>query len=80
MHPVGSSAFFDWVLWSTNFLRKARDGSKTSFLPVPLFQFPPFGRTELDFLSCYYYGLQRTALKLALRRWKGKGIAVGILV
>lgn len=80
VHPVGSSAFFDWVPWSMNFLRKARDGSKTSFLLVPLFQFPPFGRTEFDFLSHCYYGLQRTALKLALRRWKGRGVAVGGLV
>lgn len=80
MHPVGSSAFLDWVPWSMSFLRKARDGSKTSFLPVPLFQFPPFGRTEFDFLSHYYYGLQRTALKLAPRRWKGRGLAVGSLV
>lgn len=80
VHPVGSSAFFDWVPWSMNFLRKVRDGSKTSFLLVPLFQFPPFGRTEFDFFSHYYYGLRRTALKLAPRRWKGKGIAVGSLV
>lgn len=80
VHPVGSSAFFDWVPWSMNFLRKARDGSKTSFLPLPLFQFPPFGRTQFDFLSHYYYGLRRTALKLAPRRWKGRGIAVGSLV
>lgn len=80
VHPVGRSLFFDWVPWSMNFLRKARDGSRTSLLPVPLFQFPPFGRAGFDFLSLYYYGLWGTALKLALRRWKGRGIAVGSLV
>lgn len=70
--PAGSSVFCDWEPWSTGFLRKAGDGSGTSFLQVPLFQFPRFGRTEPDFFSHGCYGLQRIALKLALRRWKGR--------
>lgn len=72
--PAGSCICFDWMPWSTSFCRKDREGSKTSFLPVPLFQFLPFGRREFDFFffPCDYYGLPRTALKLALRRWKGR--------
>lgn len=66
----GSSGL--WVsAWSTSFLRKARDGSRTSSLLIPVFRFPLLGRTEFDF-SHHYYGLWRTALKLALRRWKGR--------
>lgn len=67
----GSSTFCDSVPWSTSFLRKVGDGSRTSSLLAPVLQFPPFGRTEFDF-SRDYYGLRRAAPKLALRRWKGR--------
>lgn len=47
----GSSIFCDSVPWSTSFLRKVSDGSRTSSLLVPVLQFPPLAEQNLIFLA-----------------------------